>query len=160
MQTWRGKSLKETWSQIVRIILKGNLKKSNMSVWAGCSWFRRKISAFDFLTRNEQDPKQKGNILISWAKTSVQKGLCLVELFHFYVILTEPNAVLRLAHLGAWILLSIFICFHPEKRRHIFLRNIDNHLHGVTSHEHGLYFLYFRVFISFHFYSRSKPRFG
>ena len=95
-----------------------------------------------------QDPKQTRNKLIRWATTSVQKGLCLVELFYFYVILTEPKSVLCLARVAVWVLLSILICFHPEEEGIYFSETLIT-IYMVSYHrcEWFLFSLFPRFFI-------------
>ena len=97
--------------------IKGKLKKSNTSVCGLLHLIHKnnQCHCFVYTEWTCRIQNKTGNILISWATISVQKGLWLVELFYLYVILTELNVVLCLAHIVVWVLLSIFICFHPEE---------------------------------------------
>lgn len=97
-----------------------------------------------------------GNILKSWATTSVQKRTLL------------SGSILFLRHLN-WVKRSsmsstsngVGASYHiyllsPWRKRHIFLRNIDNHLHGVISQMHitfiffiSAFFIFLSIFILF-----------
>ena len=129
-----------------------------------CICFIRRISAIVVFTRNEH-VGSKTRQEIYWTagrQPAFKKGLCIVGLFYFYVILTESNAILCLARVAVWVLLSMFICFHPEEEDIYFSETLIT-IYMVSYHRSAwpLFSLFPRFFyISFHFYSLSKPRFG
>lgn len=92
-----------------------------------------------------------GNILNSWATTSVQKRTLLSGATLF---LRHLNWVKRNSMPSTRSVVSTSIHVYllsPWRRRHIFLRNIDNHLHGVISQKRMAFIFFISAFFLYFF---------